>query len=485
MIAKDKNSTKSIIQKLWTLCDVLRDGGVTYHQYVIELTYLLFLKLSEVQDRESHIPLDLRWKNIISASEETKLQIYQNILTSLGDSHNSIIRSVFFRANTSIKKSSHLKIISDSIDSIEWHKESIEGIGDIYEGLLEKNSTDKKSGAGQYFTPRPIIEAIVSVMKPNEKDIIQDPAAGTGGFLIASGRYILNNLSKDKLTKRERSKYTDETFYGMEIVEDTHRLGLMNLMLHGMVDKEANFYLGDALSEDHTKLPKASLILSNPPFGVKKGGGLHSRDDLPFLTFNKQLTFLQHIYTNLKPGGRSAVVVPDNVLFDRGIGREIRKDLLDKCDVHTILRLPTGIFYAQGVKTSVLFFSQGNSQSANTKDLWIYDLRHISRSRKSDISIGDLEDFIYKYGDAPIPSLKQRRFREKVEDKHFKRFSIEDVKALDYDLDALLSEDNIQTYSDTQSPLEIVSEAIKSLSEALKFLEDTRNIMDNLDNVDR
>jgi hypothetical protein len=235
-----------------------------------------------------------------------------------------------------------------------------------------KNANEKKSGAGQYFTPRPLIDSMVAVMKPTLEDVIQDPAAGTGGFLIAANHYLREHHDFDSLTEAQQRKYQTNTFFGMEHVQDTHRLALMNLMLHGI---DGGIRYGDTLSPEGQALPRPTLNLSNPPFGTKKGGGLPTRDDFTYPTSNKQFCFVQHIYRGLAPGGRAAVVLPDNVLFESGVGKDIRKDLMEKCNLHTILRLPTGIFYAQGVKTNVLFFTRGQTDKGNTKEVWVYDLR--------------------------------------------------------------------------------------------------------------
>src|SRR5690606_22398068 len=227
------------------------------------------------------------------------------------------------------------------------------------EGLLQKNATETKSGAGQYFTPRPLIESMVHLMKPKHNEVIQDPAAGTGGFLINAFVHIKRDTNDlFDLSEAEQNFVMKKAFHGVELVPDTQRLGLMNCMLHGL---EGVIQLGNSLGADGENLPKADLILTNPPFGTKRGGGLPTRTDFTYPTSNKQLAFLQHIYRGLKPGGRAAVVLPDNVLFEGNVGRQIREDLMNKCDLHTILRLPTGIFYAQGVKTNVLFFTRGKT----------------------------------------------------------------------------------------------------------------------------
>jgi type I restriction enzyme M protein len=369
-------ATTDIVQKLWNLCNVLRDDGVTYLQYVTELTYLLFLKMMEENPKQEleSIPEGYRWCDLVSHGNDTIRDFYVQQLLHLGKSSKSKhVRQVFANAQTAVKTPTNLRKIIVNIDELDWYSAKAEGLGDLYEGLLEKNASEKKSGAGQYFTPRVLIDSIVRVMNPQPGEVIQDPAAGTGGFLIAADQFIkaktgdLFDLPQDV---HDFQKF--EAFTGVELVQDAHRLLLMNLLLHGI---ECEVELGDSLGKEGKELGKADLILSNPPFGTKKGGGTPNRDDFTFETSNKQLAFLQHIYRGLKPGGRAAVVLPDNVLFEGNIGQKIRVDLMEKCDLHTILRLPTGIFYAQGVKTNVLFFTRGINDYGNTKNVWVHDLR--------------------------------------------------------------------------------------------------------------
>ena len=285
-------------------------------------------------------------------------------------------------------------------------------LGDLYEGLLTKNADEKKSGAGQYFTPRPLIDSMVAAMQPTLDDTIQDPAAGTGGFLIAANRFIREHSDPDRWTEAQQRKYRRNTFYGMEHVQDAHRLALMNLMLHGLdSDPEAaGIRYGDTLGQEGEALCKqgATLILTNPPFGTKKGGGLPTRTDFTFPTSNKQFCFLQHIYRGLKPGGRAAVVQPDNVLFEGNTGRQIRADLMDKCNLHTILRLPTGIFYAQGVKTNVLFFTRGETDKGNTREVWVYDLRANMPpfGKRTVLTRAHFAEFEAAFGDDPLGTRK-------------------------------------------------------------------------------
>jgi type I restriction enzyme M protein len=382
-----KPATSEIVAKLWNLCNVLRDDGVTYHQYVSELTYLLFLKMMQETGEEDRLIVcrppkkaggavideeGPRWADLVNASAPDRLALYEDLLRDYGRHGKGIIQQIYANAGTVITKPATLSTLVKEIDKLNWYSVQRDDLGDLYEGLLERNASEKKSGAGQYFTPRDLIDSIVAVLKPGLKDVIQDPAAGTAGFLIAANNYLRDSFPSADRTEAQQCKYRHSTFYGMELVQDTHRLALMNLLLHGI---EGGIDFGDTLGEEGMRLPKATLVLSNPPFGTKKGGGLPARGDFTYPTTNKQFCFLQHIYRGLKPGGRAAVVLPDNVLFESNVGTDIRRDLMDKCNLHTILRLPTGIFYAQGVKTNVLFFTRGKTDKGNTKEVWVYDMR--------------------------------------------------------------------------------------------------------------
>jgi type I restriction enzyme M protein len=362
------------------------------------------------------------------------------------------------------------------IDKLDWYSARQEGLGDIYEGLLEKNANEKKSGAGQYFTPRALIDCMVSVMKPTLDDVIQDPAAGTGGFLIAANRYLREHSNHRDWTTAQQRKYRHATFYGMEHVQDTHRLALMNLMLHGLdSDPEgAGIRYGDTLSPEGEALPKATLILTNPPFGSKKGGGLPMRTDLPFPTSNKQLCFLQHIYLGLKPGGRAAVVIPDNVLTGGNTGAEIRSDLMNKCNLHTILRLPTGIFYAQGVKTNVLFFTRGNTDLGNTKEVWVYDLRANTRQfgKRIQLTRAYFNEFEAAFGGDPLGGLSSLAQRlDTGEQGRFRRFTRDWIAKRDDNLDITwLKDEHHDVNNELLEPAILAREAITELEAALEDL---------------
>lgn len=361
-------SITNTVQKIWNLCHVLRGDGISYNEYIAELTYLLFLKIAKETKTETLLPKGYRWNDLASYNGGNLLGWYQEMLTHLGnDAKDENVKKIYAFPTTVFNHSENLRVVIDGIDKIDWHSLSQDGIGDIYEGLLAKNSEDSRSGAGQYFTPRPLVDSIIKVMKPDLGEIIQDPASGTGGFLISADKYVRDNCNVRAYKK------TPPHYEGLEIEKGTFRLCLMNTFLHGM---DANVILGDALTVDAGKLKEADLIIANPPFGSKSGSVRNKRDDIRFPSSNKQLDFLQHIYNGLKKGGRAAVVLPDNVLFEDGVGKKIRKDLMEKCNLHTILRLPTGIFYAQGVKTNVLFFTRGKTVKGNTKETWIYDFAH-------------------------------------------------------------------------------------------------------------
>lgn len=363
---------EAIVQKIWALCNILRGDGITYYQYVSELSYLLFLKIAQENGSEKLMPEGYRWVDLESHSEEGLLGFYQEMLTHLGANiENEVIRAIYAFPTTVFSHSENLKAVIDGISKIEWHQVGKDGFGDLYSGLIDKSAQDTRSGAGQYFTPRPLVNTIVRLIQPNLGELIQDPATGSGGFLVSADSYIRNKYS------REKYQSTPPKYQGVEIEKNTRRICLMNTFLHNL---DAKIIYGDALTDDAEELDDADVIIANPPFGNKAGSQRPLRNDIPFPGANKQLAFLQHIYLKLKAGGRAAVVLPDNVLFESGVGTDIRRDLMNKCNLHTILRLPTGIFYAQGVKTNVLFFTKGSAKDKHqqencTKNVWVYDLR--------------------------------------------------------------------------------------------------------------
>ncbi|MBM0745456.1 N-6 DNA methylase [Phormidium sp. CLA17] len=463
-------ATTDIVQKLWNLCHVLRDDGITYLQYVTELTYLLFLKMMQETEQESQLPEGYRWGDLVSRDGVEQLTFYRAALLHLGSEATSLrVQAIFANAQTALKQPRILKKLVQSLDELDWYSAKEEGLGDLYEGLLEKNASEKKSGAGQYFTPRPLIDCMVSLTQPQPGELVQDPAAGTGGFLIAADRYIKKRTDDlFDLSESEQSFQRHHAFYGIELVQDAHRLLLMNMMLHGI---EGAVDLGDTLSSDGQRLAKANVILTNPPFGTKKGGGLPSREDFTYATSNKQLAFLQHIYRNLKPGGRAAVVLPDNVLFEDGQGRSIRADLMDKCNLHTILRLPTGIFYAQGVKTNVLFFQRGTTEKGNTKVVWIYDMRTNMPSfgKRIPLTREHFQAFGQCYGDDPNGN---RSRVDQGEEGRFRCFTREQITKRGENLDiSWLRDESLQSGDDLPEPEVIATEIMEKLRIATKEME--------------
>jgi type I restriction enzyme M protein len=469
-------ATPDIVAKLWNLCNVMKDGGVTFHEYVIELTYLLFLKMAKETLVEDQIPEGYRWDDLKKKEAPKQLEFYEGLLSHLGRNGSNLVKGIFARASSSIEKPPILSTLVAEIDKLDWYSARKEDFGDVYEGLLEKNANEKKAGAGQYFTPRALIDSMVQVMRPNLDDIIQDPAAGTGGFLIAANRYIREHGDISKWTEKQKRKYQTNTFYGMEHVPDTHRLALMNLMLHG-IDSDpqgSGILYGDTLSPQGEALPKATLMLTNPPFGSKKGAGLPERPDFAFPTSNKQFCFLQHIYLGLKPGGRAAVVIPDNVLFENNVGKQIRADLMDKCNLHTILRLPSGIFYAQGVKTNVLFFTRGKKDRGNTKEVWVYDLRANSPQfgKRTSLTCSYFAEFEAAFGDDPLGSDTSLAKRvDSGETGRFRRFSRNWISERGDNLDiAWLKDDRENDTGDLPEPAVLAQEAIGELEAALAEL---------------
>lgn len=462
-------TTQDIVQKLWSLCHVLRDDGITYHEYVTELTYLLFLKMAKETGTEEHIPPGYRWDDLLAKQGIELLTYYKKILIDLGTKGSTRVQAIFADASTSFRQARHLAQVVSDIDALDWYSAKHEGLGDLYEGLLEKNAEETKSGAGQYFTPRPLIESMVELIKPQPGERIQDPAVGTGGFLINADRYIRAHTDDyHDLPVAQQNFQRREAFSGVELVPDVQRLALMNAMLH---DIEGDIFSGDTLGPTGARLPKADVILTNPPFGTKKGGGGPTRDDITYPTSNKQLVFLQHIYRGLVPGGRAAVVLPDNVLFEEGVGQKVRADLLDKCSLHTILRLPTGIFYAQGVKTNVLFFTRGKTDKGNTRTVWFYDLRTNvpSFGKRTPLTRAHFADFERAFGSDPHG---QSARHDQGEAGRFRPFTREDIAKRGDNLDIVwLKDQSVTDHAELPEPDEITAEIITRLQTALEEMQ--------------
>ena len=437
-----------IVSKVWNLANVLRDDGVSYGDYLEQLTYLLFLKMVEEfakppYNRKIAVPEGYDWSALKSRRGAELESHYAQTLRKLAGT-SGILGQIFTKSQNKIQDPAKLYKVIDMVDKEQWSMMGADLKGKIYEGLLEKNAEDTRSGAGQYFTPRTLIQAMVQCVRPQPNKTVADPACGTGGFFLASYDFITAEYNLDL----EQKKFLkNKTFFGNEIVANTRRLCLMNMFLHniGDIDGESSFISStDALVADDGR--RADYVLANPPFGKKssmtitnetgeqeKESLVYNRQDFWATTSNKQLNFLQHIHTLLKVNGEAAVVMPDNVLFEGGAGETVRKELLRSTDLHTILRLPTGIFYAHGVKANVLFFdNKPASRNAWTKDVWIYDYRtNIHHTlKKKPMRLADLEDFINCYNPANRHQRKEI-WSEDNPDGRWRKYSYEEIMARD------------------------------------------------------
>lgn len=473
-------TTSDIVQKLWNLCDVLRDDGINYSDYVTELVLLLFIKMEHENLQSGVIQQPLlpdyaRWTQFTGLSGINLLNTYRETLLNLSKSTSPRIAAIYADAQTRLKEPRHLEQLIKSLDQIDWFDTDKDGLGDLYEGLLEKNASETKSGAGQYFTPRPLIDAMIAVMRPQVGETVQDPAAGTAGFLIAADRHI-RAQTDDLLDLSEASRAFQirKAYVGMELVPNTRRLALMNCLLHGIEgDEDGAIHLGNTLGTAGQTLPKSDIILSNPPFGTAKGGGGPTRDDLTFATSNKQLAFVQHIVRHLKNGGRAAVVLPDNVLFESGVGTDIRRDLMDKCSLHTVLRLPTGIFYAQGVKTNVLFFEKiSQAATGSTQHVWVYDMRANAPKfgKRTPLTDAHFADFIAAYGEDANGHSPRQDQGEQGRWRCFDREWIAKEKGDSLDI-AWLKDDSVEDAADLPEPAVLAREMTDELTVALEELE--------------
>lgn len=478
-------SAEQVAQKLWNLCNVLRDDGVTYHQYLNELTYILFLRLSEIKKFEVDIPEEYRWDTLKSMQDNKLLfDRYRELLATISQkADNATIKEIYTNASTTLRKPVNLRTLVTAIDEIDWYEEHDQDqIATIYEELLEKNAGEKKSGAGQYFTPRPLINVMVELLSPKLGERWNDPAAGTFGFMIAADHYLREQYDQYyELNEQQRNFQLRDAFSGCELVQDAHRLALMNAKLHGM---ESSILLGDTLSDQGKDMRGFDGVLANPPFGTKKGGERPSRDDFTFPTSNKQLNFLQHIYRSLhkRGGARAAVVLPDNVLFEDGDGRKIRRDLMDKCRLHTILRLPTGIFYAAGVKTNVLFFTRGTTETGNTSKVWFYDMRTNMPSfgKRTPFTRAAFADFVTAYtGGISIDKVKtdfdgaiDEEKRRNIKDERWRCITREEIALKNDSLDlGLIADESLAKGENLGEPGEIAAEAMAELEGIMAELE--------------
>ena len=440
-------NTQSIVSKVWSFCNVLKDAGVSYGDYLEQLTYLIFLKMANEYskppyNRDVGIPAEYDWSTLRARKGAELERFYVALLRALGK-QKGLLGQIFTKAQNKIQDPAMLFRVIDMIDAESWVMMGTDIKGDIYEGLLEKNAEDTKSGAGQYFTPRALIKAMVTCVRPEPGKAIADPACGTGGFFLASYDFL---ASKHKLDKAQKTFLKHQTFHGNEIVANTRRLCLMNMFLHniGEIDGESTVLPTDSLIADSGV--RYDYVLANPPFGKKssmtatneegeleKEDFTYNRQDFWATTSNKQLNFVQHIRTMLKTTGQAAVVVPDNVLFEGGAGETVRKKLLQSTDLHTVLRLPTGIFYAQGVKANVLFFdNKPASPNPWTKSVWYYDYRtNIHHTlKKKPMRFEDLKDFIGCYNPWNRHDRKETWSGEQPEGR-WRKFTYDEIAARD------------------------------------------------------
>lgn len=487
------NHAQQIVQKLWSYCHVLRDDGLSYGDYVEQLTYLLFLKMAheraEMQPGEAPaVPPEYAWPTLAARDGDELEAHYRHTLEALGR-RPGMLGVIFRKAQNRIQDPAKLKrLVSDLIGRETWTSMDADVKGEAYEGLLEKNAQDTKGGAGQYFTPRPLIQAVVECIQPRLGETICDPACGTGGFLLAAHDYLVRH---NPMRDRDENRHLRlDALRGVEITDGVARLCAMNLLLHGIGPTDAEgdppVRTDDSLRADPGD--RCEVILTNPPFGKKSSVRVVNeegdeerqaltvvRDDFWASTSNKQLNFVQHVRTLLKVNGRAAVVVPDNVLFEGGAGETIRRKLLHECDVHTLLRLPTGIFYAQGVKANVLFFDKKpGSPDPWTRRLWVYDLRtnqHFTL-KTNPLRRADLDDFVacYKPGDR---EERAATWTDENPDGRWRSFTYDELVARDKaSLDIFwLRDEALEDSANLPDPDVIAAEIVEDLRAALEEFE--------------
>ncbi len=473
------SGSNQLVQKLWNFCNVLRDDGVSTIEYVEQLTFLLFLKMADERQRAGLgevVPVGLDWQSLLDRDGDELEVHYRHILESLGK-QSGTLGTIYRKAQNRIQDPAKLRrLVVNLINEETWTSVDADLKGDAYEGLLQKGAEDTKSGAGQYFTPRPLVRAMMACLRPMPGDKVADPACGTGGFLLAAHEWIVDHHIA-QMDADDKRFLRDEAMHGWEIVDGTARLCAMNLLLHGIGTPSGKSLVtvADALRGDPGL--RVDVIAANPPFGRKSSmtmvneAGEAEREDLVVVrddfwasTSNKQLNFLQHIKTMLKIGGRAAVVLPDNVLFEAGAGETIRRRLLAECDVHTILRLPTGIFYAQGVKANVVFFERKPAAADPwTKATWVYDLRtnmHFTLKTKT-LQYTDLAEFVDSYS----PEDRSKR----VESERFHRFTCDELMARDKaNLDITwLRDESLEDSRNLPAPGVLAAEIVEELEAAL------------------
>lgn len=492
-------NTASIISKVWSFCTTLRDDGVGYGDYLEQLTYLIFLKMADEYsnppyNRNIDIPEQYNWQSL-KFKRGAELEVhYVTLLLELGNK-KGMLGQIFTKAQNKIQDPAKLYRLIDMVDCTDWVMMGADVKGDIYEGLLERNAEDTKSGAGQYFTPRALIKAMVHCVRPEPGKTIADPACGTGGFFLAAYDFLVSTYQLDK---NQKGFLKHDTFWGNEIVANTRRLCLMNMFLHniGEIDGESVISPNDSLVAPSAKT--YDYVLANPPFGKKSSmsftneEGEQETDDLTYnrqdfwaTTSNKQLNFVQHIRTMLKTTGRAAVVVPDNVLFEGGAGEIVRSKLLESTELHTILRLPVGIFYANGVKANMLFFDN-HEASPNwwTKEVWFYDYRtnvHHTLKQKP-MRFEDLSDFITCYNPENRHDRKETWNEETNPDGRWRKFTFQELIAREKtNLDIFWLKDNSLTDTDNlPEPDILATEIIENLEAGLNSFREVLGILENV-----
>lgn len=491
--------TSTLVNKVWSYCHVLRDAGLSYGDYLEQLTYLIFLKMAyeyshPPYNRDLGIPTGYDWPSITSKTGAELELHYVDTLRTLGQ-QKGLLGQIFTKAQNRIQEPAHLASLVHMIDQEAWVVMGADVKGDIYEGLLERNAQDTKSGAGQYFTPRPLIKAMVECVRPEPRKTICDPACGTGGFFLAAYDFMTNPVNY-QLDRTEKQILKTSTFYGNEIVPTTRRLCLMNMYLHniGEIGGEVTISATDSLAADSGE--RYDYVLTNPPFGKKSSITVttedgkqesqtftYNRQDFWATTSNKQLNFVQHIHTILKTTGQAAVVVPDNVLFEGGAGEVVRKKLLETTDLHTILRLPTGIFYAQGVKANVIFFD--NKPAAKepwTKEVWYYDLRtnsHFTLKTKP-LTYEDLTDFVERYKPGERHN-RQETWSEDNPEGRWRKFTYDEIMARDKtSLDIFwLKDKSLSDLDNLPDPEELAQDIVANLEAALASFQELADALED------
>jgi type I restriction enzyme M protein len=462
-----------IVNKLWGFCHTLRHDGVDYGDYIEQLTYLLFLKMAD--ERGVEVPKKYNWNSLKEQSGTDLTDHYQEALRKLRE-EKGILGKIFTQAMPRINNPVNLKRIINMIDEEDWSSMDVDVKGEAFEGLLERSASEGKKGAGQYFTPRPLIQSIVRVMQPDPRSktdfTIFDPSCGTGGFLIAAYEWLLKK-SKGAIDRDAVRRIKTKTYYGQELVPRLARLAMMNLFLHGVTTE---IKIGDTIYEPFDG-KKFDCILTNPPFGTKGANQAPEREDFTISTSNKQLNFMQHYLSALKPGGRAAVVLPDNVLFEDKAG-EVFKILMQDCNLHTILRLPRGTFtpYAQGVKANVIFLQKG----LPTENVWIFDARsNVEGVTKKDRPLSDkhFEEFEKCYGTDPNGQSKRKDLGE---EGRFRKFHIKEVQKRDYKLDInWLKDESLDDADSLPEPQVLATEAITELEAVVDDLREVLALMES------